>query len=94
MAPRAIVSTNSTTGARSAFLLYRIHSGGLEPPPGFPDTDLNRARLPIPPRVLALDIKSRQGRRSTPVLLLWEGATFRREGLALSFVTTSSTPNL
>jgi hypothetical protein len=22
---------------------------GLEPPPGFPDTDLNRARLPIPP---------------------------------------------
>ena len=22
---------------------------GLEPPPGCPDTDLNRARLPIPP---------------------------------------------
>ena len=22
---------------------------GLEPPPGLPDTDLNRARLPIPP---------------------------------------------
>ena len=22
---------------------------GLEPPPGYPDTDLNRARLPIPP---------------------------------------------
>jgi hypothetical protein len=26
---------------------------GLEPPPGCPDTDLNRARLPIPPHPLA-----------------------------------------
>jgi hypothetical protein len=25
---------------------------GLEPPPGHPDTDLNRARLPIPPHPL------------------------------------------
>jgi hypothetical protein len=27
---------------------------GLEPPPGFPDTDLNRARLPIPPHPRAV----------------------------------------
>jgi site-specific DNA recombinase len=26
-----------------------VRMRGLEPPPGFPDTDLNRARLPIPP---------------------------------------------
>ena len=29
--------------------LSRMRMRGLEPPPGFPDTDLNRARLPIPP---------------------------------------------
>ncbi len=28
---------------------------GLEPPPGFPDTDLNRARLPIPPHPRACE---------------------------------------
>ena len=35
---------------------------GLEPPPGRPDTDLNRARLPIPPhpRVDADDIADAQ----------------------------------
>src|SRR5687768_13655432 len=26
-----------------------VGEGGVEPPPGLPDTDLNRARLPIPP---------------------------------------------
>jgi hypothetical protein len=30
---------------------------GLEPPPGFPDTDLNRARLPIPPHPRAVGAK-------------------------------------
>jgi hypothetical protein len=34
-------------GGFSTELLVRMR--GLEPPPGFPDTDLNRARLPIPP---------------------------------------------
>jgi hypothetical protein len=28
---------------------FSMRMRGLEPPPGFPDTDLNRARLPIPP---------------------------------------------
>ena len=28
---------------------FAMRMRGLEPPPGFPDTDLNRARLPIPP---------------------------------------------
>jgi site-specific DNA recombinase len=28
---------------------HLVRMRGLEPPPGFPDTDLNRARLPIPP---------------------------------------------
>jgi hypothetical protein len=28
---------------------YTMRMRGLEPPPGYPDTDLNRARLPIPP---------------------------------------------
>jgi hypothetical protein len=31
----------------NANILVRMR--GLEPPPGLPDTDLNRARLPIPP---------------------------------------------
>jgi hypothetical protein len=31
----------------SSHFLMRMR--GLEPPPGYPDTDLNRARLPIPP---------------------------------------------
>jgi site-specific DNA recombinase len=30
-----------------------VRMRGLEPPPGCPDTDLNRARLPIPPHPLA-----------------------------------------
>ena len=29
--------------------LYAMRMRGLEPPRGFPHTDLNRARLPIPP---------------------------------------------
>ncbi len=37
----------STGRGLSAKTLVRMR--GLEPPPGFPDTDLNRARLPIPP---------------------------------------------
>ncbi len=28
---------------------HLVRMRGLEPPPGYPDTDLNRARLPIPP---------------------------------------------
>jgi site-specific DNA recombinase len=34
-------------GGFSPAMMVRMR--GLEPPPGFPDTDLNRARLPIPP---------------------------------------------
>jgi site-specific DNA recombinase len=36
----------------STKILVRLR--GLEPPPGFPDTDLNRARLPIPPQPRAV----------------------------------------
>jgi site-specific DNA recombinase len=43
-------------GGSSTELMVRMR--GLEPPPGYPDTDLNRARLPIPPhpRAAAEDI--------------------------------------
>jgi hypothetical protein len=37
----------SFRGGCDAINLVRMR--GLEPPPGCPDTDLNRARLPIPP---------------------------------------------
>jgi site-specific DNA recombinase len=40
-------STVDECGGFSPNTLVRMR--GLEPPPGFPDTDLNRARLPIPP---------------------------------------------
>jgi site-specific DNA recombinase len=43
----AATSTLSGCGGFSPKTLVRMR--GLEPPPGFPDTDLNRARLPIPP---------------------------------------------
>ena len=33
---------------------------GLEPPPGLPDTDLNRARLPIPPHPRGVEAKISQ----------------------------------
>jgi hypothetical protein len=37
------------SNARDLQALPAMRMRGLEPPPGFPDTDLNRARLPIPP---------------------------------------------
>ncbi len=40
-----------------------VRMRGLEPPPGCPDTDLNRARLPIPPHPRA-DAKISQTRRA------------------------------
>ncbi len=43
----AATSAISRRGGFSPNILVRMR--GLEPPPGFPDTDLNRARLPIPP---------------------------------------------
>jgi hypothetical protein len=43
----AATSTLSACGGFSPKTMVRMR--GLEPPPGFPDTDLNRARLPIPP---------------------------------------------
>ena len=39
-------------GGFSPTMMVRLR--GLEPPPGFPDTDLNRARLPIPPQPRAV----------------------------------------
>src|ERR1700691_3584607 len=33
---------------------FSMRLRGLEPPPGFPDTDLTRARLPIPPQPRAV----------------------------------------
>jgi hypothetical protein len=46
-----------------------VRMRGLEPPPGFPDTDLNRARLPIPPHPRAggdakISHRRQTGRRS------------------------------
>jgi site-specific DNA recombinase len=54
---RPLVGAASTTslsrrGGSSTELLVRMR--GLEPPPGCPDTDLNRARLPIPPHPRAM----------------------------------------
>jgi hypothetical protein len=40
-------SGHSWRGGFSPAIMVRMR--GLEPPPGCPDTDLNRARLPIPP---------------------------------------------
>jgi hypothetical protein len=37
------------TCVRDVLTHHMMRMRGLEPPPGFPDTDLNRARLPIPP---------------------------------------------
>jgi hypothetical protein len=48
----ASVSAPSKRGGFSPVSLVRMR--GLEPPPGFPDTDLNRARLPIPPHPRAV----------------------------------------
>jgi site-specific DNA recombinase len=42
---------NGGHGLHNAHL---VRMRGLEPPPGYPDTDLNRARLPIPPHPPAL----------------------------------------
>ena len=33
-----------------------VRKGGVEPPPHYWDTDLNRARLPIPPLARALEL--------------------------------------
>ena len=51
----------SRRGGFSPACLVRMR--GLEPPPGCPDTDLNRARLPIPPHPRA-DAKISQTRRA------------------------------
>ena len=48
----ASASNPSWRGGFSPKILVRMR--GLEPPPGFPDTDLNRARLPIPPHPRAV----------------------------------------
>jgi site-specific DNA recombinase len=48
----ASASSPSQRGGFSPNNLVRMR--GLEPPPGLPDTDLNRARLPIPPHPRAV----------------------------------------
>jgi hypothetical protein len=55
--------TGLDPGGFSPKILMRMR--GLEPPPGCPDTDLNRARLPIPPHPRA-KAKISQSRRLGP----------------------------
>ena len=54
----ASASSPSGRGGFSPKILVRMR--GLEPPPGLPDTDLNRARLPIPPHPRAVGAKISQ----------------------------------
>jgi hypothetical protein len=48
-------------GGLGSDVIQMVRMRGLEPPPGCPDTDLNRARLPIPPHPRA-DAKISQTR--------------------------------
>ena len=66
----AATSTLPERGGFSPKMMVRMR--GLEPPPGFPDTDLNRARLPIPPHPRAgggLEDIARAAVRSSRALL-------------------------
>jgi hypothetical protein len=70
---------------------------GLEPPPSFLDTDLNRARLPIPPHPRAgREAKISHKRRDPPQLLAWRAARGRSAGsggLAPSVLLASTESN-
>ena len=46
---RSIASRDGTANFAKPLLFWAMRMRGLEPPRGFPHTDLNRARLPIPP---------------------------------------------
>lgn len=58
---------------------HMVREGGVEPPPHFWDTDLNRARLPIPPLARALKrLRAKVGARqmedtSRPIVLEYRG---------------------
>lgn len=60
-----------------------VREGGVEPPPHFWDTDLNRARLPIPPLARALKrLRAKVGARqmedtSRPIVLEYQGVHAR-----------------
>jgi site-specific DNA recombinase len=64
----------SRRGGFSPACLVRMR--GLEPPPGCPDTDLNRARLPIPPHPRGMRRYRSREVRSGP--LLWRRFSARR----------------
>jgi site-specific DNA recombinase len=49
---------------------HLVRMRGLEPPPGYPDTDLNRARLPIPPHPRVGRATISQGASSDPLAAL------------------------
>ena len=60
-----------------------VREGGVEPPPHFWDTDLNRARLPIPPLARALKrLRAKVCARQMedifrPIMLEYQGAHAR-----------------
>jgi hypothetical protein len=54
------------SGGPGSNVIQMVRMRGLEPPPGFPDTDLNRARLPIPPHPRGLAKISQRGVRVPP----------------------------
>lgn len=62
---------------------HMVREGGVEPPPHFWDTDLNRARLPIPPLARALKrLRAKVGARqmedtSRPIVLEYRGVHAR-----------------
>ena len=58
-----------SSGGLGSNVIQMVRMRGLEPPPSYLDTDLNRARLPIPPHPRGEGRRYRTGRRSRVPLL-------------------------